>query len=1178
MDAEGRPAADKSRAHEREEERPAVLSRVRVGKAQADPASGRLVCVNPTLCEITGYSEEELLNMTLAEITHAEDRQKNFEGFQRTARGEVSEYEAEERYVRKNGRVIRVAVNTTIVRDEAGQPLRMVATILDITSLMQAENGLRFLAEAGEVLSSSLNYGATLASVARLSVPRLADWCAVDIVAEDGFVRRLAVAHQDPNKVAWAHELQRRYPPDSDALRGVSGVLRTGQAEFYSEITEEMLTTVAYNEEHLELLREIGFSSVIIVPMATHGRVLGTITLVSAESGRRYEEADLGLAEELARRAALAVDNARLYEEMHGAKDELEVILSSVADGITAQDSNGRLVYANEAAARICGYPTAQEMLRAPPQEMLQMFEITDEYGRPVPFEELPGRLALQGERSPEKLLRFRKAATGEERWAVIKAKPIFDDRGRVRLAINVFRDITERKQAEEELRESHTLLRSVVEGANDSVFLKDVRGCYLMVNSACASVLGKPKKEILGKVDSEILPPEVARRLMEIDHLVMTTGENGTYEEQVPMAGGTRTFLTTKAPYRDSQGKVAGVMGIAHDITERKLAEEEMGARSRQQAAVAEVGMRALADTNISVLMNEAVSLVARTLDAEYCKVLELLTNGNEMLLLAGVGWKEGLVGNAKVSAGLDSQAGYTLLSNEPVVVEDLLTESRFNGPPLLHEHGVVSGVSVVVQGREEPFGVLGVHTAEHRIFSRDDVNFLQAVANVLAAAIERKRAEEAFIQVREAERSRIARDIHDEALQDIIDALREIDTSRQLSETGEQGADLEEAANALRRSVAGLRAAIFDLPLAGGDEDGDFVEQIESLVRLNRSHSPDREIELSIEGNLPRSLDRRTQVELQRVLQEALANVRRHSEASRVSMAIGASGGKLWAEVEDDGRGFGPETSAGMGTRGMRERAHALGGSLKIESEPGKGTKVRFEMSLSLEESEPGSEEATRILLVEDHASFREAAAAIFEQEPGFEVVGQAGTLSKAREVLKDGEVEVDVALVDLTLPDGSGGDLIKELRAVDPRAQALVLSATLDRAEVARAVESGATGVLHKSADMNEVMEAVRRVRAGEMLLSLEEVVELLRFAGSQREQEQEAQQAIAQLTPREKEVLQAIAEGLDSKEIAQRLRISATTERNHVANILAKLGVHSRLQALIFAARHGVVELR
>jgi DNA-binding NarL/FixJ family response regulator len=261
------------------------------------------------------------------------------------------------------------------------------------------------------------------------------------------------------------------------------------------------------------------------------------------------------------------------------------------------------------------------------------------------------------------------------------------------------------------------------------------------------------------------------------------------------------------------------------------------------------------------------------------------------------------------------------------------------------------------------------------------------------------------------------------------------------------------------------------------------------------------------------------------------------------------------------------------------MRERARALGGTLQVESEPGKGTKMRFEMALPTDQKQTtSSQELIRILLVEDHSSFREATASVFEQEPGFEVVGQAGSLAEARKMLEYGASEADVALVDLGLPDGYGGDLINELRAVNPRAQALVLSATLDRAEIAGAVEAGAAGVLHKSADMEEVVHSVRRVRAGEMLLPMEEVVELLRFAGSHRRQEQEARQAIAQLTPREKEVLQALAEGLDSKEIAQQLGISTVTERNHVASILAKLGVHSRLQAMIFAVRHGVVDIR
>jgi DNA-binding NarL/FixJ family response regulator len=169
-------------------------------------------------------------------------------------------------------------------------------------------------------------------------------------------------------------------------------------------------------------------------------------------------------------------------------------------------------------------------------------------------------------------------------------------------------------------------------------------------------------------------------------------------------------------------------------------------------------------------------------------------------------------------------------------------------------------------------------------------------------------------------------------------------------------------------------------------------------------------------------------------------------------------------------------------------------------------------------------------------------------------------------------------DVAVVDLGLPDGYGGDLIRDLREANPRAQTLVLSASLERRDIARAVLAGAAGVLSKTAHLDEVVEAVKRLRAGETLMALAEVVELLRFARSRREEEIEARRSAQKLTPREIEVLGALAEGLGSEEIADRLHISLRTERNHMANILAKLGVHSQLQALVFALRHGIVQIR
>ena len=244
-------------------------------------------------------------------------------------------------------------------------------------------------------------------------------------------------------------------------------MLRTGEPEMMTEIPEELVDQAARDEEHRELLRKLDLRSFMIVPLVTRGRTLGAISFVSAESGRRYGEADLRLAEGLAHRAAIAVDNARLYEEaqseiaerrraqeeLQDSRDQLEAVLQGVADGITAQDSGGQIIYANETAARLVGFPSARDLVEAALEEVMARFELLDEEGRPFPVDSLPGRRALAGEEGAEEVLRFRILTTGEERWTIVKAMPIFTEQGTVRMAVNIFRDITESKREEESLR-----------------------------------------------------------------------------------------------------------------------------------------------------------------------------------------------------------------------------------------------------------------------------------------------------------------------------------------------------------------------------------------------------------------------------------------------------------------------------------------------------------------------------------------------------------------------------------------------------------------------------------------------------------------------------------------------------------------------------------------------------
>lgn len=199
--------------------------------------------------------------------------------------------------------------------DEKGDVEATITIIEDVTEQKRSELRNAFLAQASALLASSLDYEQTLRNVAELAVPDVVDWCAVDLIDDDGDTRTVAVAHVDPNRLSLAEELRRYVPDRPDADQGMGLVLRTGEPLLYPEISEEMLAGAARDERHLELLRAVGFRSVLIVPMRLGEKILGAMTLVSAESERVLDQFDLHLAEQLAARAAVAIENSRLYSE-----------------------------------------------------------------------------------------------------------------------------------------------------------------------------------------------------------------------------------------------------------------------------------------------------------------------------------------------------------------------------------------------------------------------------------------------------------------------------------------------------------------------------------------------------------------------------------------------------------------------------------------------------------------------------------------------------------------------------------------------------------------------------------------------------------------------------------------------------------------------------------------------
>ena len=296
----------------------------------------------------------------------------------------------------------------------------------------------------------SLDYGETLTAVARLAVPEYADWCFVELLMPDGRIDRVVMEHVDPSKREFIEEYDRRYPLDPDAPMGSPQVIRTGEPELMSDIPDEFWAAVAQDPEQHRLMREVGIVSALVVPMRVRGTVIGDIALAHSVSGRRYTADDLPRAQDLADRCAMAIENARLHTAAERARDDLEAIVEGVADAVTAQSPEGRLVYANDAAVRLLGYPDAEALLSAPPTEFRERFEMLDEEGNDIPLERLPGRRALAGERPPPMTVRYRHYESAEVRWSRVQSTPVFDDDGRVRLAINVIEDITDIKRAEQ--------------------------------------------------------------------------------------------------------------------------------------------------------------------------------------------------------------------------------------------------------------------------------------------------------------------------------------------------------------------------------------------------------------------------------------------------------------------------------------------------------------------------------------------------------------------------------------------------------------------------------------------------------------------------------------------------------------------------------------------------------
>ncbi len=266
----------------------------------------------------------------LATYVHADDRERLVAAVREASRGQ-GWHRVEYRVVWPDGQVRWLEGRGRVRLGPDGRAVAIAGVSLDITLRKQGEQDLTFLADASAELAGAGDLQATLDRVAQLAVPHFADWCAIDLLQEDGTLQRVAAAHVDPDKTRMAHELHRRWPPDPDSPAGTWSVQRSGRGLLVQEITAEMLDAGTADPQLLALLRTLGLRSYIGAPLNARGRTLGVLTFVTAESGRRYAAPELALAEDLARRAAVAIDNARLRAELEEANRAKDVFLATLA-------------------------------------------------------------------------------------------------------------------------------------------------------------------------------------------------------------------------------------------------------------------------------------------------------------------------------------------------------------------------------------------------------------------------------------------------------------------------------------------------------------------------------------------------------------------------------------------------------------------------------------------------------------------------------------------------------------------------------------------------------------------------------------------------------------------------------------------------------------------------------
>lgn len=495
--------------------------------------------------------------------------------------------------------------------------------------------------------------------------------------------------------------------------------------------------------------------------------------------------------------------------------------------------------------------------------------------------------------------------------WWVFRF-PVRDATGR-RFAGGVALDVTERRQAEEALQESHSLLDAVIEGTPDIIFVKDLRGRYVMVNSGAARFMGKPPAEAIGKTDEELFSADTARTFREWDRRILERGERQTYEEEVTDAGGeTRAYVTTKGVYRDPHGQPLGTYGIAHDITDRRRAEEALRQSEERLRRFFEAAFEGIGIHEAGLIL-DANRAAAEMFGYEQAEVLGKRVS--DFVVEAD---------RARVSERIAS------CYEQPYEATGL----RKDG----------SAFPMEVCGKEIPYAG---RTA--RVVVLRDITWRKQAEEKLQDSARRLRAlSRRLLEVQEQERRYLARELHDQIGQVLTGLNYSLQTIGRLPEE-KLRASLGEA----QWLVKELTSQVRDLSLRLRPTMLDDLGLFPALRWLIDRYQTQAGVAIAFEADeLPGRLPPEVETAAYRIVQEALTNVARHARVKEASVGIWLDENLLHLQVEDRGAGFDVSAAhsraASSGLSGMQERAVLLGGRLAVESRPGTGTRVTAELPI--------------------------------------------------------------------------------------------------------------------------------------------------------------------------------------------------------------------------------------